>query len=216
MADIQFSKQDLYILGAGGYAREIASWFPTSNLSAQFELKGYFDDDAEALKGFPNSLPIVSGFFNGDDWKGKNIVLAIASTQVKEKIHCLLKTEGMELTSFSHNFSLIGADSNLGEGLTLCPFSIISCNVTIGDYVTINSGSQIGHDAVIGDYSSIMANVDIGGGASIGAHVFIGSNAVILPGVKIPDHTRIGAGSVVLKSIRQAGTYFGNPAKKIF
>ena len=47
-------------------------------------------------------------------------------------------------------------------------------------------------------------------------NVFIGSNAVILPGVKIPDNTIVGAGSVVIRSIKQPGTYFGNPAKKIF
>jgi acetyltransferase-like isoleucine patch superfamily enzyme len=61
-----------------------------------------------------------------------------------------------------------------------------------------------------------MANVDIGGSAKIGNNVFIGSNAVILPGVKIPDNTIVGAGSVVIRSLKQVGTYFGNPAKKIF
>ena len=98
----------------------------------------------------------------------------------------------------------------------LYPRSIISCNVSVGEGVMINAGTQVGHDVTIGNYVSIMANVDIGGGAQIGNNVFIGSKAVILPGVKIPDGCRIGAGSVVIKSIRQVGTYFGNPAKKIF
>jgi sugar O-acyltransferase (sialic acid O-acetyltransferase NeuD family) len=216
MGDTQYNKEDAYIVGAGGYAREIASWFPKSNLDGRYALKGYFDDDARALEGFRNAYAIRDGFFNGSGWKGKHLILAIASTQVKEKVHMALRSEGMRLLSLCHDFSIIGDDSDIGEGLTLCPFSAISCNVSVGDCVTVNSGSQIGHDVTIGDYTSLMANVDIGGGASIGKHVFIGSNAVILPGVKIPDHTRIGAGAVVLKSIRQPGTYFGNPAKKIF
>ena len=61
-----------------------------------------------------------------------------------------------------------------------------------------------------------MANVDIGGGAFIGKNVTIGSGAVILPKVKIPDNVFIGAGSVVIRSIKKEGTYFGNPAKRIF
>jgi acetyltransferase-like isoleucine patch superfamily enzyme len=60
-----------------------------------------------------------------------------------------------------------------------------------------------------------MANVDVGGGCKIGNNVTIGSGATVLPKVKIPDNTTIGAGSVVLRSIKEAGTYFGNPAKKI-
>jgi acetyltransferase-like isoleucine patch superfamily enzyme len=46
--------------------------------------------------------------------------------------------------------------------------------------------------------------------------VTIGTGATILPGVKIPANTFIGAGSVVFRSIKQPGTYVGNPAKKIF
>jgi acetyltransferase-like isoleucine patch superfamily enzyme len=48
----------------------------------------------------------------------------------------------------------------------------------------------------------------------IGNHVYIGSNATILP-VKICDHVVIGAGAVVTRDIEVAGTYAGNPARKI-
>lgn len=216
MVDIQYNKTDLFLLGAGGLARELESWFESSNLSDSYLLKGFIDDDRHALDGFPNDLSIVDVFFEGQIWKGKSVVLGIASCEIKEKALQWLKKHDTELLGFSHNLSIVGKNSQLGSGYVLCPFVVISCNVTIGDCVTINSGSQIGHDACIGDFSSIMANVDIGGGVSIGNSVFIGSNAVILPGVKIADHVRIGAGSVVLKSIKQPGTYFGNPAKKIF
>ena len=216
MEDILFNKEDFYLIGAGGFSRELESWIENSDFSKKYKLVGYIDDNEKALDGYKNDYKIVDSFDNGGLWKNKNLVVGIASCEVKQKLHFQFEANNCNILSFSHNSSLIAKNSQLGKGYVLCPYVIVSCNVNIGDLVSINSGSQIGHDVTIGNYTSIMANVDIGGGAIIGNNVFIGSNAVILPGVKIPDYTRIGAGSVVLKSLKSSGTYFGNPAKKIF
>ena len=216
MEDIQSNKKDFYILGAGGFARELESWVEKSNITDTHNLKGFIDDNLDALSGVENNYGVIDCFLKGKLWNNKIILLGIASTEIKKEAYKLLLNENCELLSLAHNFSVIGKNSVLGLGYILCPFVVVSCNVKLGDCVTVNSGSQIGHDVVIGDFSSIMANVDIGGGAQIGKGVFIGSNAVILPEVKIPDNTRIGAGSVVIKSLKESGTYFGNPAKKIF
>ncbi|MET0758869.1 MAG: NeuD/PglB/VioB family sugar acetyltransferase [Flavobacterium sp.] len=216
MEDTQFSKKDFYLLGAGGFSRELESWVNDTDFTDIYSLKGFIDDNLDALKGFENNFKVLDGFLEGKLWKGKNILLGIAASDIKQIAFNLLLEENCNLLSFSHKSTLIGNNSILGKGYVLCPFVVVSCNVILGDCVTVNSGSQIGHDVTIGDFSSIMANVDIGGGANIGKNVFIGSNAVILPGVKIPDNTRIGAGSVVIRSIKQSGSYFGNPAKKIF
>jgi acetyltransferase-like isoleucine patch superfamily enzyme len=48
----------------------------------------------------------------------------------------------------------------------------------------------------------------------IGDRVSIGSNATIMP-VRIADDVVIGAGSVVTKDIMTAGTYAGNPARRL-
>lgn len=216
MEDIQFNKQDFYLLGAGGFSRELESWFTNSNCSKDYQLKGYIDDNIKALDHLENDFKIIDTFENGSIWKGANIIVAIASCETKERLHKKLQINDCKIVSFHHNTVLIANNTKIGIGYVFCPYVLISCNVSIGNLVSINSGSQIGHDVQIGNFTSIMANVDIGGGAIIGNNVFIGSNAVILPGVKIPDNTRIGAGSVVLKSIKQVGTYFGNPAKKIF
>ena len=216
MEGTQYNKENFYLLGAGGFAREIESWYHNTEFSKKYNLEGYFDDDVNALVEIENDFAILDVFTHGELWKEKNILVAIASCEVKAHLEKQLIINNCNILNFKHTTTLVGNNSKLGKGYVLCPYVIISCNVTIGDLVSINSGSQIGHDVKIGNYTSIMANVDIGGGAIIGNNVFIGSNAVILPGVKIPDNTRIGAGSVVLKSIKQVGTYFGNPAKKIF
>lgn len=216
MEDTQFNNSQIIIIGAGGLAREIVSWHNTSKKKLASKIIGFLDDDLNALDNFTTDLKIL-GRVDLDTIKDDQAVLfAISDVETKKELLKKTVDSNVRVAYYIHESCFIGERTNLGIGLVMLPYAIISCDTSIGDLVLINNGSQIGHDVKIGDFTSIMANVDIGGGATIGNNVFIGSNAVILPGVKVPDNTRIGAGSVVLKSIKQSGTYFGNPAKKIF
>lgn len=213
MEDTQFNNE-IIIIGAGGLAREIVSW---KNISGEkLNIVGCVDDFYDSSVQKDNVLNVI-GKIDLQSFKDNQVALcAIADCDRKQSLFEEAKSSNKKFVQYIHTTCLIGERTIVGEGLVLLPYALISCDAEIGDLVFINNGSQIGHDVKIGDFTSIMANVDIGGGAQIGNNVFIGSNAVILPGVKIPDNTRIGAGAVVLRSIKQAATYFGNPAKKIF
>jgi sugar O-acyltransferase (sialic acid O-acetyltransferase NeuD family) len=214
MEDIQYNNSEYIVFGAGGLAREITSW---NNLSKnKINIIGYLDDFYN--EGQSNSYSLnVLGKIEYDNFSERTkIICAIANCSKKEDLLIQSGKYHFQFQSYVHSSCLIGERTTCGKGIVMMPYSLISCDANIGDLVFINNGSQIGHDVVIGNCTSIMANVDIGGNAQIGKNVFIGSNAVILPSVKIPDNTIIGAGSVVIRSIKQKGTYFGNPAKKIF
>jgi sugar O-acyltransferase (sialic acid O-acetyltransferase NeuD family) len=208
---------EVIIIGASGLGREIYSWNSTLNDDAnKLNIVGFLDDNLFALDNYNVKTPILGPIDFSSFDKKRSIVIAISDSEVKQFIFNNAIENGIEINSFIGENVLIGERSTIGKGSLLLPNSLVSCDTKIGVAVIINSGSQIGHDVVIGDFTSIMANVDIGGGVVIGKNVFLGTGAVILPGVKIPDNTRIGAGAVVIKSLIQPGTYFGNPAKKIF
>lgn len=214
MEDIQFNNKEIVIIGAGGMAREILSWM--TQTETNLNVAGFLDDNLQALDNYKAELPILGKLdFNLIQPK-QSIIMAIMDCKLKEKIFKDCLDQSISIATYKHPTTLIGSRTSVGKGLVMFPNSLISSDATIGDFVFINNGSQIGHDVTIGHFSSIMANVDIGGGAQIGNNVFIGSGAIILPGVKIPDNTVIGAGSVVIRTIKQNGSYFGNPAKKIF
>lgn len=217
MEDIQYNNMEVILIGASGLGREIVSWNSISKENSnKLNIVGFLDDNPNALNNYKVKIPIVGPIdFNLFD-KKKSIVIAISDCLIKQTIFNIADEKDIEITTFIGENVLVGERTNIGKGSVLLPASLVSCDTIIGSAVIINSGSQIGHDVVIGDFTSIMANVDIGGGAIIGKNVFIGTGAVILPGVKIPDNTRIGAGSIVIKSLKQSGTYFGNPVKKIF
>jgi sugar O-acyltransferase (sialic acid O-acetyltransferase NeuD family) len=217
MEDIQYNNLEVVLIGASGLGREIVSWNSISKeVSNKLNIIGFLDDNPNALNNYKVKIPIFGPIdFNSFD-KKKSIVIAISDCLIKQTIFNNADEKDIKITTFIGENVLIGERTSIGKGSVLLPSSLVSCDTIIGSAVIINSGSQIGHDVVIGDFTSIMANVDIGGGAIIGKNVFIGTGAVILPGVIIPDNTRIGAGSIVIKSLKQSGTYFGNPVKKIF
>ena len=215
--DDNHQKRTLAIIGGGGLGRELESWLSKSNLINEYNLVGYLDDNKDSLISYPNDFSVVDAF-NPESLKTYgNILIGVTNCKIKEelfKVH--EKYKNFNILSFIHSSVILGKYLKIENGVIILPNAIISCNTSIKDGVFINLGSQIGHDVTIDCYSSIMANVDIGGGAYIGKNVTIGSGAVILPKVKIPDNVFIGAGSVVIRSIKKEGTYFGNPAKRIF
>lgn len=212
MEDILLDKRIVSIVGAGGLGRELASWINLEG-NQDYVLRGFWDDNLKAFDNIHCNYDLL-----GETAKIKgNVLLGIMDSEIKKKlVNAFDKKHNINLLSYSHKSTIVGERTVVDKGSVFFPNVLISCDVTLGKGCFLNLGVQVGHDVSIGDYTSIMPSVNIGGGSIIGDSVFIGTGVVILPGVKIPSNCRIGAGSVVVKSIKEVGTYFGNPAKKIF
>jgi acetyltransferase-like isoleucine patch superfamily enzyme len=120
---------------------------------------------------------------------------------------------------------------NIGDDCFVGPFTEIQKGVSIGarsrvqshaficELVTIGEDCFIGHGAVfINDTFSTggpaRGRKELWRETMIGNRVSIGSNATIMP-VRIADDVVIGAGAVVTRDITTAGTYAGNPARRL-
>lgn len=81
----------------------------------------------------------------------------------------------------------------------------------------LTENARIGHHSFIG-VGAVTLGSDVDGkqipGTDIGPNSYIGGQALIAPGLKIPNDTIVGANSY-LRKVNGAGTYVGNPAKKI-
>ena len=119
----------------------------------------------------------------------------------------------------------------IGEDCFIGPFTEVQKGVSIGARTRVQSHSficelvTIGDDCFIGHGVMFINDTFTTGGPArgrkefwretkIGNRVSIGSNATIMP-VRIADDVVIGAGSVVTKDIALAGTYAGNPARRL-
>ena len=120
---------------------------------------------------------------------------------------------------------------SIGDDCFIGPFTEIQKGVVIGARTRVQSHSficelvKIGDDCFVGHGVMFINDTFATGGPArgnkdlwretrIGCRVSLGSNATIMP-VTIVDDVVIGAGSVVTKDIRKAGTYAGNPARRL-
>ena len=209
-------KNNLYIIGAGGYGREIASYLNSSEtLKEKFFFKGFIDDNLSALKTTNCPYQIVATLAEFKFTKDDFVILAIGNIDAKKKIVQKLKGK-VSFYSFIAKNVYVGNNVKIGEGVLLCPGVKLPANIVIGDFVSINIDSRIGHDCIIGNFCSIMPNVDVGGECIIGSDVFLSTKSTILPRTSVADSTNIGTASVILKDIIEPkGTFFGNPGRRM-
>lgn len=209
------TKNNVYIIGAGGLGREIESWISKSDsFKEDFLLKGFLDDNLNALNGIESDFKII-GKIDEFQFDQKDFaILGIANPFIKRDICERLKNKVRFLTFISDQ-AIIGKFVIIGEGSVIAPNCIISNNIKVGDYVTINVGTAVGHDSTLSDFSSVMANVVISGSVKINEFTFIGSNTTILPNKTICNNSKICAGSVVISDIPAHSFAYGNPARVV-
>ena len=59
MVGIVPDKKRLFIIGAGGFGRELEMWILRDCLDKEFEICGYLDDNPDALSGYPSKFTVL-------------------------------------------------------------------------------------------------------------------------------------------------------------
>ncbi|WP_412501516.1 acetyltransferase [Shewanella chilikensis] len=207
---------DFYIVGAGGFAREIYSYLSDDQYKVgSYRLAGFLDDNVDAVKMFKVGHKVVSTLFSETIPSGSKLIMAVANPELKERIFHYYKSRDCSFVTYIHPSAFIGNSVSIGEGSIVSPNSVLTTDIKIGNCVTINALSSVGHDAKIGDFSTLSGHCDVTGFVELGQKVFMGSNSSVIPNVKVGDDSIIGAGSVVISKVRAGVTVFGNPARKI-
>ena len=203
----------IYIVGAGGFGRELLWWIKDINKDKPtWEIAGFLDDDPHALDGYECDYQVVGSIRAWEPKEDEEFALALGSPVLKRKIVEQLKAKGAKFATVIHPTAMLSEFAHYGEGFIMFPHSKLSANSTVGDFVTLLS-SPIGHDTLIGDYSVISGNCNVVRNVVIGKDVFLAAGVCIAQDVKIGDGAYLGLGCVVLKDVQPGTTMFGNPAR---
>jgi len=206
---------NLIIIGAGAFGREILSVAGERILSKELSFKGFLDDNPDSLKAVEATHPVLGGcaeyMLNKDD----RFVCAIGNPKDKLRVCEGLLAKGATFMNMVHSSAFIAHDAALGVGLIAFPNTYIATQATISDFVTLNVATSVGHDVHVGRGCTLSSHCDVTGFACLEQGVFMGSHATILPGKKVGEFSIIGAGSVVIRNIKSKHTVFGIPARTI-
>lgn len=205
------------VYGASGFGKEVMPL-----VRAQFtELNKenfVFIDDGQANTDLNGYQVLSYTDFINNSKTDKRVTIAIANSQVREKLVARLDQDGVQHLEIQAANTVILDEVEIGEGSLLCPFTCLTSNIKIGKFFHANIYSYVAHDCVIGDYVTFAPGVKCNGNIHIEDHAYIGTGAVIKQGT--PDRPLVigkgaivGMGAVVTKSVPAGVTVVGNPAR---
>lgn len=208
----------LYIIGAGGFGREVAWLVERINAKTPtWDFKGFLDDNSILWNREVDGYKIHGGHLvlerdKGDVW----CVLAVGNALARKRA-----VERLQPFPHIHFATLIDPNVetsksvSVGEGSVICAGTIITVDVSIGRHNIINLNCTIGHDAVLKDFVTLYPSVDISGAVTVGECSEIGVGTQIIQGLSIGSRVVIGAGSCVIRNVEDGVTALGIPARVI-
>ncbi|MDT2646134.1 acetyltransferase [Enterococcus dongliensis] len=204
----------LVIVGAGGFAKEIA--FLASRIP-DCEVIGFVDDNFDKLPDRVLDKPVLGNVDILLSYQSQtNIAIGIANPFIKRKIlNKLRSNSNLVFPNLVDPSALLGIQVELGMGNILMANTTYTADITIGNFNMINIGSTIGHDSTIGNFNAIYPNANISGDVRIGEYNEIGTGAKVIQGLSIGNQNIIGAGAVVIRNIKNRTKNVGVPTKII-
>lgn len=210
--------KDLYIIGAGGFGREVAWLVERINAVKQsWNLKGFIDDNVSLHGTLEGGYPVCGGTDyliqqEGEVW----VVCAVGAAKIRKKIIERLQIYPNIQFATVVDPSVIYSDRvEIGEGSIICAGTILTVDIKIGKHVIINLDCTLGHDDVIEDFVTIYPSVNVSGNVYVGEGAELGTGMQIIQGKKIGKESILGAGAVVVKDIPERCTAVGSPARVI-
>ena len=206
--------KDIYIFGAGGFAREI---YYTIKNAGEYIVKGFVSKNIEQDISIDNiTIPILS-----EDQIEHicheyliNATIAIANNNVVEKIFHKFEGKCVFPNIIDPSIASYGKII-MGEGNIITRNNFFSDNVIIGSFNRINMCCLIGHDVTIGDFNIVNPSCKISGNVHIGDFNMLGVNSSILQGIVLGNNNTLGGGSFLATNINDHNCLLGVPARKI-
>ena len=210
--------KSLYIIGAGGFGREVAWLVERINaVNPTWTLEGFIDDNPDVIGTIVGGYPVVGGVdalgaLDHEAW----VICAIGAAKVRKVV--IEKATAFQNVKFATLIdpSVLMSDRvTIGEGSIICAGNIITVDIKLGKHCIVNLDCTIGHDAILEDYVTVYPSVNISGITHIGEGSELGTGMQIIQGKTIGNEAIVGAGAVVVKDIPARCVAVASPAKPI-
>lgn len=211
-------KKDIYIIGAGGFGREVAWLIERINQKKEeWILQGFLDDN-ECLHGkTEGGYPILGGTELLKEMKSEIwVVCAVGAARVRKMIIEKIKTyPNVRFATLIDPSAILSDRVSIGEGSIICAGSIVTVDIQIGCHVILNLDCTVGHDVCLEDFVTVYPSVNVSGNVLVEECAELGTGTQIIQGKRIGTQTIVGAGAVVVKDLPEKCTAVGSPAKPI-
>lgn len=206
----------LYIVGAGGFGREVA-WLASDIWGNKIAIR-FVVDHPDYLTGAVNGIPVELLSSLRPD-KDSSYVVAIGEPSLRSKLAIKMQDAGFQAKTLIHPGSRMSEWIELGEGVVIAAGNILTTGIKLERHVHVNLACTIGHDVTIGEFSTLSPGVHVSGHVRIGKGVFIGTGANIINGsasqpLVIGDGAIVAAGACVIRDVEPGSMVAGVPATR--
>ena len=198
--------RDIFIVGAGGFGREVAWTLARINaIKPTWNILGFADDAPQKASGMLEGHPLLgTADYASENLPGAAVFIAIGDNAIREKIYRQLR--GHDFPAIVDPSATLAPSAELRHGVFIGPQAVVSVGAELGKFVIVNARAGVGHDSKIDDFAQICPGATLSGNTRIGVHELLGSNASTVPGVIIGDRAKIAAGLPVYRNVPSGAT----------
>lgn len=201
--------KNLYIIGAGGYAKSVLD---SLNLS-DFTFKGFIDDYKSGTHlGYPIVADNLDAIYTGNN---TYFFIAIGDNIKREKWYSIIKSHNYKLITVIDQSSIVSKNATLGEGCFVGKMAIVNAKAIVGDNCIINTKALVEHGVKISNHVNVSTNTVLNGDVNVGEGAFIGSSSVVNGQLTIGNWATVGSGAVVTKNVNEKTVVAGVPAREL-
>lgn len=204
----------LFIIGAGGFGREVAWLVERINqIKPTWNLIG-FVDDTKTQGSIVGGYPVLGdiGWYL-EHYNNEFVVCAIGASKSRKEV--VTKLIGVKFATLIDPNVIMSERVKIGEGSIICAGTILTVDITLGSHTIINLDCTVGHDAILQDFVTLYPSVNISGNTLLEECVEMGTGSQIIQSITIGKNTIAGAGAVVVRDLPSDCTAVGIPAKPI-
>jgi sugar O-acyltransferase (sialic acid O-acetyltransferase NeuD family) len=212
---IDQTMKPIVVLGAGGYAQEVAWIIDDINArTPTWDLLGYIDPANPQKKGQTlYGRPILGGFEAAAALPaGVSFACGIGQPSFRKAESEAAEARGWQPVALVHPSTIVARYVSIGDGTIIGAGSIVAPNAQIGRHCAINLHVSVGHDSSLGDFCVLSPGVRISGHAQLGAESFVGANASVYVRRRMGRGSTLGANSFLVTDLAAEASALGIPA----
>ncbi len=204
---------DIVIVGAGGFAREVATLLPGFLPSVPFRLKGFLGKDTGVATDCPLPAPLLGDPETYQPTATDRLVLAIGDMRARRRIVESLRAQQAVFPTLVHAQALVAPTAELAAGVIVYPFAVVSNRARLESCVKLNYYASVGHDTRLGAYCLLAPYATVNGFGILEDEVYMSTHATVAPQVHVGARSKISANSAAMRDVPADQLVFGVPGK---